>query len=136
MGLGIRKGPVPAGGGLFYCLRSPQYFCGPLFQQPDFMHADWRSPQLVRQVDIDDRLRLFLQAAIQIFSSPLQRIGAEKAGAVERGALAAEIRASAAIPRSSRASSESIRCVMPDVLGTPRADRNSRSALLAPAACD
>ena len=48
-----------------------------------FHAADWRSPQLVRQVDIDDRSRLFLQAAIQIFSSPLQRIGAEKAGAAE-----------------------------------------------------
>jgi hypothetical protein len=113
VGLGIRKGPVPAGGGPFYCLRSPQYFCGPLFQQPDFMHADWRSPQLVRQVDIDDRLRLFLQAAIQIFSSPLQRIGAEKAGALESRAHAAEITASAAIPHSRRASSESLRCVMP-----------------------
>jgi hypothetical protein len=77
------------------------------------MHADWRSPQLVRQVDIDDRLRLFLHAAIQTFSSPLQRIGAEKAGAVESGAQAAEITTSAAIPRRSRASSESIRCVMP-----------------------
>ena len=80
------------GGWPFYCLRSPQYLCGPLSQQPDFMHADWRSPQLVRQVDIDDRLRLFLHAAIQIFSSPLQRIGAEKAGA-------AESRASCRCPR-------------------------------------
>ncbi len=104
---------MPAGGGPFYCLRSPQYFCGPLFQQPDFMHADWRSPQLVRQVDIDDRLRLFLHAAIQIFSSPLQRIGADKAGAVESRAQAAKITASAAISRSRRVSSESIRCVMP-----------------------
>jgi hypothetical protein len=77
------------------------------------MHADWRSPQLVRQVDIDDRLRLFLHAAIQIFSSPLQRIGAEKAGALESRAHAAEITASAAIPHSRRASSESLRCVMP-----------------------
>jgi hypothetical protein len=79
------------GGWPFYCLRSPQYLCGPLSQQPDFM-ADWRSPQLVRQVNIDDRLRLFLHAAIQIFSSPLQRIGAEKAGA-------AESRASCRCPR-------------------------------------
>jgi len=77
------------------------------------MHADWRSPQLVRQVDIDDRSRLFLQAAIQIFSSPLQRIGAEKAGAVESRAQTAETTTSAAIRRRSRASSESIRCVMP-----------------------
>jgi hypothetical protein len=101
---------VPAGGEPFYCLRSPQYLCGPLFQQPDFMHADWRSPQLVRQVEIDDRLRLFLQAAIQIFSSPLQRIGAAKAGVLVSRAQAAEITASAC---SSRASSESIRSVMP-----------------------
>jgi hypothetical protein len=74
------------------------------------MHADWRSPQLVRQVDIDDRLRLFLHAAIQICSSPLQRIGADKAGALASRAQAAEITASAC---SSRASSESIRSVMP-----------------------
>jgi hypothetical protein len=89
--------------GRSYCLRSPQYLCGPLSQQPDFMHADWRRPQLVRQVDSEDRLRLFLQAAIQIFSSPLQRIGAEKAGAVESRAQAVKITTSAAIPRRSRA---------------------------------
>jgi hypothetical protein len=76
------------------------------------MHADWRSPQLVRQVDIDDRSRLFLQAAIQTFSSPLQRIGAEKAGAVETRAKAAEMQTSAAITRRRRASCESIRRVM------------------------
>jgi hypothetical protein len=75
------------------------------------MHADWRSPQLVRQVDIDDRSRLFLQAAMQTFSSPLQRIGAEKAGAAERRARAAEI--AIAAPQRSRASDESIRCIMP-----------------------
>jgi hypothetical protein len=93
-----------------YCLRSPQYLCGPLSQQPDFMQADWRSPQLVRQVDSDDRSRLFLQAAIHTFSSPLQRIGAEKAGAEE--SRATEIATSAAIRRRSRASSESIHGVM------------------------
>jgi hypothetical protein len=94
-------------------LSSPQYLCGPLSQQPDFMHADWRSPQLVRQVDSDERSRLFLQAAIQTFSSPLQRIGAEKAGAVESRVQAAEIATSAAILRRKHASSESIRGVMP-----------------------
>jgi hypothetical protein len=77
------------------------------------MHADWRSPQLVRQVDSDDRSRLFLQAAIQTFSSPLQRIGAEKTGAVESRAKPVEITISAAIKRSGRASRESIRCIMP-----------------------
>jgi hypothetical protein len=80
-----------------YCLRSPQYLCGPLSQQPDFMQADWRSPQLVRQVDIDERSRLFLQAAIQIFSSPLQRIGAEKAGASGSRTKAAEIAIAATV---------------------------------------
>jgi len=55
------------------------------------MHADWRTPQLVTQVDIDERSRLFLQAAIQVFSSPLQRIGAEEVGAAKSTAKAAEI---------------------------------------------
>jgi hypothetical protein len=105
--------PAGATGWPFYCLRSPQYLCGPLSQQPDFMHADWRSPQLVRQVDSDDRSRLFLQAAMQTFSSPLQRIGAETAGALGSRAKAAEIPISAAIPRSGRASRESIRCITP-----------------------
>jgi hypothetical protein len=77
------------------------------------MHADWRSPQLVRQVDSDDRSRLFLQAAIQNFSSPLQRIGAEKAGAEESRAKPVEITISAATKRSGRAPRESIRCIMP-----------------------
>jgi hypothetical protein len=98
------------------------------------MHADWRSPQLVRQVDIDDRLRLFLHAAIQTFSSPLQRIGAEKAGAVESRAQAAETTTSAAMLRRSRASSESIRCAMPMSKG--RDPPTATPALLAPAACD
>ena len=75
------------------------------------MQADWRSPQLVRQVDIDERSTLFLQAAIQTFSSPLQRIGAETAGAAE--SRATEIATSAAILRRKHASSESIRGVMP-----------------------
>jgi hypothetical protein len=75
------------------------------------MHADWRSPQLVRQVDSDDRSRLFLQAAMQTFSSPLQRIGAETAGA--EASRATEIATSAAILLSGRAPRESIRCIMP-----------------------
>jgi hypothetical protein len=75
------------------------------------MQAAWRSPQLVRQVDSDDRSRLFLHAAIQTFSSPLQRIGAEKAGAEDSRAI--EIATSAAVRLRSRASSESIRGVMP-----------------------
>ena len=74
------------------------------------MHADWRSPQLVRHVDSDDRSRLFLQAAMQTFSSPLQRIGADKAGAEE--SRATEIATSAAVRLRSRASSESIDGVM------------------------
>jgi hypothetical protein len=63
------------------------------------MHADRRSPQLVTQVDIDERSRLFLQAAMQVFSSPLQRIGAENAGMAECRATATEIATSAAIRR-------------------------------------
>jgi len=63
------------------------------------MHADRRSPQLVTQVDIDERSRLFLQAAMQVFSSPLQRIGAENAGMGESRATATEIATSAAIRR-------------------------------------
>jgi hypothetical protein len=76
------------------------------------MHADWRSPQLVRQLDIDDRSRLFLQAAMQTFSSPLQRIGAESADAVESRATAAEIPTTATILRRRGTSSESIHRVM------------------------
>jgi hypothetical protein len=63
------------------------------------MHADRRSPQLVTQVDIDERSRLFLQAAMQVFSSPLQRIGAENAGTAESRATATEIATRAAIRR-------------------------------------
>jgi hypothetical protein len=77
------------------------------------MHADWRRPQLVRQVDIEFLLKVFLQAAIQIFSSPLQRIGAENAGAGESRVQEAEITTSAASLHRSRASDESNRCVIP-----------------------
>jgi hypothetical protein len=76
------------------------------------MHADWRSPQLVTQPDIADRSRLFLQAAIHVFSSPLQRIGAEKAGAPERR-VPTEIASSDTILGRARAPTESIRFVMP-----------------------
>jgi hypothetical protein len=107
-----KVGLQAAGRWPFYCLRSPQYLCGPLSQQPDFIQADWRNPQLVTQVDSDERSRLFLQAAMQIFSSPLQRIGAEKAGAAASRAKATEIAATGATPRK-RAASESIRRVMP-----------------------
>ena len=120
--------------GMTYCLRSPQYLCGLLSQQPDFMQADWRSPQLVRQVDIDERSTHFLQAAIQTFSSPLQRIGAETAGAAESRAI--EIATSAAILRRKHASRESIRGVMPLSYGGRPLAATPGIALLAPAACD
>jgi hypothetical protein len=77
------------------------------------MHDDWRSPQLVTQVDIDERSRLFLQAAMQSFSSPLQRIGAENACTIESRATATEIPTCVAILGRKRASVESFRCVMP-----------------------
>jgi hypothetical protein len=77
------------------------------------MHADWRCPQLVRQIGNEERSRLFLQAAIQTFSSPLQRMGAENAGAAESRAIAAEIATSAAVLRRQLASNESIRRAMP-----------------------
>jgi len=76
------------------------------------MHADWRIPQLVTQVDIDERSRLFLHAATHVFSSPLQRIGAEKAGAAESRATASDTVTSAATLRRNRASNESISFVM------------------------
>jgi hypothetical protein len=72
----------------------PQYLCRPLSQQPVFMHADWRRPQLVRQFDTDARSRLLLQVAMQVFCSPLHRIGAELAGEatkMAKGANAIEI---------------------------------------------
>jgi hypothetical protein len=77
------------------------------------MHADWRRPQLVRQVDTDDRSRLFLQAAMQTFSSPLQRIGAEKTGTVESRAGPVAIAISAAVSRRGRLSRESNCRIMP-----------------------
>jgi hypothetical protein len=76
------------------------------------MHADWRTPQLVTQGPIDERSRLFLQAAMQVFSSPLHRIGAEKAGAAESRVIVTESVTSAAMLRRHHPSSESIRCVM------------------------
>jgi len=77
------------------------------------MHADWRCPQLVRQIGSEERSRLFLQAAIQTFSSPLQRMGAESADAAESRAIVAEITPSAAVLRRTLALSESIRSAMP-----------------------
>jgi len=67
---------------------------------------------LVRQVDIDERTRLFLQLAMHVFSSPLQRIGAETAGAAESTANAVKIASTTAALRKGRVSSESIICVM------------------------
>ena len=77
------------------------------------MQADWRNPQLVTQADIEERSRLFLQAAMHVFSSPLQRIGAEKAGAFESRAIANEIATSDAILCRTRTMGESRRSVMP-----------------------
>jgi len=60
------------------------------------MQAELRKPQLVTHVDIDDRSRLFLQAAMHVFSSPLQRIGAAPEGRAHKRAIptrkAADIR--------------------------------------------
>ena len=53
-------------------------------QQPVFMQSDWRKPQLVRQVDIEPRSRLLLQAARQVFCSPLHRMGAATATSMQR----------------------------------------------------
>jgi len=97
VGLGIRKGRLPEaeaigarrsqpwpplsgrGEGAPYCFNKPQYFWKPLSQQPVFMHSDWRKPQLVRQIDIELRSAALLQFAMQIFCSPLHRIGAANA---------------------------------------------------------
>jgi len=40
------------------------------------MHIDWRAPQLVTQIAIVARSGLLLQFAIQVFCSPLHRMGA------------------------------------------------------------
>jgi hypothetical protein len=66
-------------GGEDYCFKRPQYFWKPLSQQPVFMHRDRRKPQFVTQVDSDPRSGLLLQFAIQVFCSPLHRIGAANA---------------------------------------------------------
>jgi len=46
------------------------------------MQSDWRAPQLVKQVGIEERSRLLLQFVMQIFCSPLHRMGA--AGAIRQ----------------------------------------------------
>jgi len=62
-----------------YCFKRPQYFWMPLSQQPFFMHADWRTPQLVMQIDSVERSGFFLQLLMQMVCSPLHRMGAATA---------------------------------------------------------
>ena len=66
-----------------YCFWRPQYFWKPLSQQPVFMQRDCRKPQLVTQVDIEPRSRLLLQTAMQVFCSPLHRMGAATAASMQ-----------------------------------------------------
>lgn len=94
-------------------MRRPQYRWGPLFQQPVFMQAELRKPQLVRHVGIDDRSRLFLQAAMHVFSSPLHRIGAAPAGRAQKRAI--PTMKAANIRRAMR--SESIKGIMSKYYG-------------------
>ena len=47
------------------------------------MQSDCRKPQLVTQVEIELRSRLLLQAAMQVFCSPLHRIGAAAAASIQ-----------------------------------------------------
>jgi hypothetical protein len=68
---------------------------------------------LVTQTDVEERSRLFLQAAMHVFSSPLHRIGAEKADAPESRAITSGIATSDTILRRTRPAGESIRLVMP-----------------------
>jgi len=43
------------------------------------MQYDWRAPQAVTQAGMADRLGFLLQFVVQIFCSPLQRMGAADA---------------------------------------------------------
>ena len=93
-----------------YCLRRPQYRCGPLSQQPVFMQAERRTPQLVTHVDMDARLGLLLQLAMQVFSSPLHRIGAAVAASGQNRAAPRRMAAISAVP----ARGESLEDLMPE----------------------
>jgi len=72
-----------------YCFERPQYFCTPSFQQPVLPQLARRAPQLVRQIEIDAWLGLFLQPAMQALSSPLHFIGSASAGVLPTKASAA-----------------------------------------------
>lgn len=72
-----------APGSADYCFKRPQYFWTPLSQQPVFMQSDCRKPQLVTQVEIEPRSRLLLQTAMQVFCSPLHRMGAATAASMQ-----------------------------------------------------
>jgi hypothetical protein len=72
-----------APGSADYCFKRPQYFWTPLSQQPVFMQSDCRKPQLVTQVEIEPRSGLLLQTAMQVFCSPLHRMGAANAASMQ-----------------------------------------------------
>jgi hypothetical protein len=71
------------------------------------MHADWRGPQLVRQ-RYRRPVEAFFAGGNLLFATATHRCGKSRCGR-EQGAITTI----AAILRSSRASSGSIRCVMP-----------------------
>jgi hypothetical protein len=66
----------------FYCRKRPQYVCVPVSQHPLFMQMALRWPQLVMHMGKAALVALWLQAAMQVFSSPLQRMAAACAGPV------------------------------------------------------
>jgi hypothetical protein len=43
------------------------------------MQIDWRAPQFVTHIDRNERSGFFLQFAMQMFCSPLHRIGTASA---------------------------------------------------------
>jgi len=71
----------------------------PLSQQPVFMHADWRTPQLVMQIDSVERSGFFLQLVMQMVCSPLHRMAAAKAVRGKSGATTTRKAEVAAIMR-------------------------------------
>src|SRR5689334_11258353 len=100
-----------------YCFKRPQYFCKPLPQQPVLMHIDWRAPQLVTQIGIVERSGLLLQFAMQIFCSPLQRMGAAAAIWCQNGTRPSRAAPTMMILRcADMKTGESVRCFAP-VLG-------------------
>ena len=76
------------------------------------MQIECLAPQFVTQIESELRLRLLLQAAMQVFSSRLHCIGSARADAAHRAAKPAAIKGKNVVPRGKLCARESKCCAM------------------------